>query len=469
MQDAAQVRNEARPISSGLAIRAAFPATLIMGAALLVAPWFGHFDDTDAQLYQVVVRKMAHSGAFLDPRYLEHLYPHFREHLPFGLWPFALATIASSERAAPAVAALFSLTTLVGVAAVGTRLFGRWPTIAATLVLATSDTFFRYGGAVRLDPALMLLSNAAAVPALLGWTSRTAWLGASGLAATAMLVKPPFGLIPFIAAAGSSAVFERSWRPVLRGMLGALLACIPLVAFLLLDRLAIHGGWWDGYLRNQVLASAFGNRPDGSTEWWFPLATIAGRFWPGMALVGVAVFLRDRRIRNLCLFCALMVLMLCLPSRKVWNHALVAYPGLAVLGGAAVVPAAAWLDRRRRYISAALVAASVGVWIAAPLIGRAVDGRSCIGAEEFAEPLARLAPGQQVLVVSSPTSWRMIASLAAERGLEPDPRAELPDGGNSQSSFALVQEELVGRTRGWEEVARARGWLLLRPHEGTIR
>src|SRR4051812_44065777 len=127
MQDAAPVASEARPLSSGPANRAGYVATLIIGAALLIAPWFGHFDDTDAQLYQVVVRKMAQSRAFLDPRYLDHLYPHFREHLPFGLWPFTLATIAAGERAAPAVAALFSWTTLAGVAAVGTRLFGAGP------------------------------------------------------------------------------------------------------------------------------------------------------------------------------------------------------------------------------------------------------------------------------------------------------------------------------------------------------
>src|ERR1700674_3993492 len=42
-----------------VAIRLAWAAVLVLAAALLVAPWFGHFDDTDAQLYQVVVRKMA--------------------------------------------------------------------------------------------------------------------------------------------------------------------------------------------------------------------------------------------------------------------------------------------------------------------------------------------------------------------------------------------------------------------------
>src|SRR5438309_1094532 len=59
----------------------ALAAAVALGAALLVAPWAGHLDDTDAHLYTVVARKLAESRAWLDPAYLDHLYPHFREHL----------------------------------------------------------------------------------------------------------------------------------------------------------------------------------------------------------------------------------------------------------------------------------------------------------------------------------------------------------------------------------------------------
>src|SRR5207253_387390 len=166
-----------------------------------------------------------------------------------------------------------------GIAAVGRRLLGPWPAIAAVAVLATTDTFFRYGGAVRLDPPLVLLANAAAVPALLGWRSRRSWLLACSFAALAMLVKPPFGLVPFLAASGARAMRDRSWTPLILGALGVLLACMPLLAFLAADRTILHAGWWDGFLRDQVLGSAMGTRTDGSPEWWFPLATLAGRFW----------------------------------------------------------------------------------------------------------------------------------------------------------------------------------------------
>src|SRR5690349_12887940 len=72
-------------------VQVARVGSIVLGGALLVAPWLSHFDDTDAHVYQVVVRNMVRSGAWFDPRYLEHLYPHFREHLPFGFWPYAFA------------------------------------------------------------------------------------------------------------------------------------------------------------------------------------------------------------------------------------------------------------------------------------------------------------------------------------------------------------------------------------------
>jgi 4-amino-4-deoxy-L-arabinose transferase-like glycosyltransferase len=449
------------------ATRVAQLAVLIVGGALLVAPWFGHFDDTDAQLYEVVVRKMAGSRAYLDPRYLDQVYPHFREHLPFGLWPYAVAASAFGEHASRVLAAVFSFLTLVGILEIGKRLLGVWPAIAGTLVLATTDSFFGYGGAVRLDPLLVLLANAAAVPELLRWRSRRSRVAACGLAAGAMLVKPFFGLVPFVAAAASNAACERSWRPLGRGMAGALLAAIPLFFFLVLDRLALHAGWWDGYLRNQIVGSALGTRPDGSPQWWFPLATIAGRFWPGLVLVLVTAFVRDRRTRQLWFFCALMLLALCLPGRKVWNHSLVAYPGLALLAGSALLPAVGWFDRYRSRIAAALLTASMAALVAVPWIGRAVDGRPCVGAAEFAEQLGHLAAGETILVASSPTSWRMIASLAAERGLEPDPRTELVDDAEGLSRMAIVEEARMRTTSTWREISRARGWVLLRRKGGT--
>lgn len=440
-------------------------AALALGFALLLAPWFGHFDDTDAQLYQVVARKMAARRTWLDPAYLDHLYPRYREHLPFGIWPFAAAIALFGEPAARAVAALFSLATLGGVALAARRLLGAWPAVLATLVLATTDTFFRYGGETRLDPLLVLLANAAAWPILVGPASRRSWFVASGIASLAMLIKGPFGLVPFLAAACARAWADRSLRPMLYGMGGAAAACLPLMGFLLLDDIRWHAGWWDGFFRSQLLSSATGARPDGNKQFWYPLATVAGRFWPGLPfmVLGIGAFRRSRAVASVGVFSAAMLIELCIPGRKVWNHALVAYPGLSILAGAGCLPALEWIRQRGKAVAAAVCAVSLAGIVAAPFIGRLVDGTPCIGSTEFAPALDALGPGEAILVVSQPTSWRTLASLSAERQLEPVPLAKLSAAGEPPAKLAIVETDILsaGTPEGWDELLRARGWVLL--------
>jgi len=442
------------------AARTAQLAALALGAALLVAPWFGHFDDTDAQLYQVVARKMAERGGWLDPAYLDHLYPHFREHLPFGFWPFAAADLLGGQPLARAVAAAFSLATLALVAFLARRMLGAWPAIVATLVLALTETFFRYGGATRLDPLLVLLANVAAAPILLGPAGAASWLLAGLAAAGAVLVKGPFGILPLVAACCARAVFDRSPKTLLAGALTATLALVPAVAVV-----ALAPGWWETYGRNQLLASAVGARTDGATQPWFPLVALAGRFWPGLPVlvagVAVAVRTRSREARMLCLFAAVQIALLCLPSRKVWNHLLIAWPALALVSGCAVLPLTAWLSRHARVAAATCAALALAALLCAPAIGRLVDGAPCVGAREFAGVLDELHPGDPVLVVSSPTSWRMLASLAAERRLEPDPRDALAPAVSTAPRLALATDP-VAPAAGWREIGRARGWVLLR-------
>jgi len=438
--------------------RTAQVAALAFGAALLVAPWLGHFDDTDAQLYQVVIRKMAERKSWLDPAYLDHLYPHFREHLPFGLWPFAAADLLAGPWAARALAALFSLATLALVAVLGRRLLGPWPAVVSTLALAATETFFRYGGATRLDPLLVLLANAAAAPVLLG--RAFPWASAVPLAALAVLVKGPFGAVPLAAACGARAILDRSPRLLYSGALAAAIALLPAAAFV-----ALAPGWWETYGRSQLFGSALGTRADGSLAPWFPLVTVAGRFWPGLPLLlaGATLALRSRwpKARLPCLFAALQIALLCLPSRKVWNHVLVAYPALALAAGCAALPLADWLAARRKALAGGCVALAALAWISAPALGRLVDGPPCVAAREFAGELDALEPGEPILVASSPTSWRMLAELAAERRLEPDPRPALPAGTAALPRLALVQEPDIS-TAGWAELARARGWVLVR-------
>ncbi|HUJ29115.1 MAG TPA: glycosyltransferase family 39 protein, partial [Myxococcales bacterium] len=365
---------------------AALAAVVAIGAAALAAPWFGHFDDGDAQLYLVLARHMAAARAWLDPQYLRHVYPHFREHLPFGVWPFAAAELIAGDAGARAVAALCAMGTLLLVAWLGRRLFGDWQAAAAVLVLGLTESFFRYGAQTRLDTLLILLANVAAVPALLGSRKAAHWMAGAAVAAMAVLVKGPFGLLPFVAAGLARAIDDRralSWTAA-----GSLAAAAPLAAFLAADRLWLHQGWWDGYLRGQILASASGARPDGTPGVLSPLRFVAGRFWPGLPLAALGSFAAVRRKEShlqckvVAVFCGLMLLALCLPARKVWNHTLVAYPGLALLAGAGLQPLRGWLERRSSRAAATLAGAAALAWAGAPLLGRAMT-RGCAVPPEF--------------------------------------------------------------------------------------
>jgi 4-amino-4-deoxy-L-arabinose transferase-like glycosyltransferase len=455
---------------------------LVLSLAVLVAPWGGQVDDTDAQLYQVVARHMVEDRTWLDLRYLASAYPHFREHLPFGLWPFAAAIRLAGEWALAPLAALFTLSALALVGWLGRRLGGWSMATVAILVLGTNESFTIYGGRPRLDPLLLLLVTASLAPVLAFPPAARRWLLGALFAALAALVKGPFGLLPFLAAGLAVAWEHRSPRWLASALGLGLLSALPVTGFLLFDRAFGGGTWWKGYVDVQLLASAMGERSDGLEPPWFPFLTIAGRFWPGLPLVAlglaraaswpksldVALPPTPLVARRLALCAALILLGLAIPERKVWHHALVAYPVLALLAGAGAAPLLhRWLlDARERRTALAAVAAlaALAVGFVALGIGKAV-WKPGVQASEFSAALDGLPAGAPVLVVSDPTNWRMVAALAAERRLEPWLQKRLEAGAAHGARLGLMQQRLFVAgppPEPWQKAAEARGWVLLR-------
>jgi 4-amino-4-deoxy-L-arabinose transferase-like glycosyltransferase len=409
-------------------------AVLVTAAALLAAPWAGHIDDTDAQLYQVLARNMAAARSWLEPGLPPGSSSPFREHLPFGLWPSVATVRLVGERALPLAGAAFSLLTVLVVLTLAPGAGG----LAAALVLAATETFFLYGGRPRLDPPLILFATLAAVLVL---RPRPHWVLATVAASLGALVKGPFGIAPFACAVVARAISERSTRTFLLGAAGTLLALAPAALFVWLA----DPSWRDRYLHAQVLASATGARSDGSTAWWAALASVGGRFWPGLPFALLAAF--RRRDRTLALTCALLLVALSLPVRKVWNHELVAYPLLALLAGEWLAP---HVQRWSRFLP---VLAAVALAFAASGLGSRLLPPPCVASREFAEMLPEA--GTRVLVVSASPEWRTLAGLAAEQRLDPWSADRL----EGDARFALVREELF--TAGpWRAVSRARGWVL---------
>jgi 4-amino-4-deoxy-L-arabinose transferase-like glycosyltransferase len=462
--------------------RTAAGLALVIATAVLVAPWGGHVDDTDAQLYQVVARHMVQDGRWLDLRYLSEVHAQFREHLPFGFWPWAAAIRLLGERALAPLAALFTFCTLLLVGWVAKRVGGWSMATVAVLVLGTTESFIVYGGRPRLDPLLLLLVVASLAPVLAFPPSARRWLLAALFAALAALVKGPFGLLPFFAAGLAVAWQSRSvrWAGAAVGLTA--LAAVPVTAFLLGDRVWGHGTWWKGYVDVQLLASATGERGDGLEPPWFPFATVAGRFWPGLPLVALGLLRAagwpkqldpgvpptPRLARRLALTALLVLLGLAIPERKVWHHALVAYPVLALLAGAGAAPfLRRWLStegRRRGALAALATLAALSVAFVV-VGGGAWVWKPCVLAAEFREPLDGLSPGDVVLVVSEPTHWRLVAGLAAELQLEPFLERRLTEGADHGARLALVETHLLPSSAlppPWREAGEARGWVLLR-------
>jgi 4-amino-4-deoxy-L-arabinose transferase-like glycosyltransferase len=459
----------------------AVAATLGVALGMIAAPWWGHVDDTDAHLYRVVARHMVEDGTWLDLRYLPGAHAAFREHLPFGIWPYAAAIHVAGEEALPGVGAMFTLATIALVLWMGWRLAGAAAGIVAALTLAATESFTVYGGRERLDPVLVLFTTAAMAPLLVGSLRRGGLAMSALFGSLATLVKGPFGLLPVCAGAAARALEERSLRGSVRLAAVVAVSALPFLAFLAWSRTAADRSWWDGYAVAQLWASAAGVRTDGQLAPWFPLATIASRFWPGLPFVAVGAWLaargtseHARELRRLAIASTFVVAGLCLPARKVWNHALVAYPLLALLGAVAVGP---WLERRLaspsrvRSAVGALCALAAAVWLAAGMgAGKAWLRRPCIAPGPVDDVLRTLEPGADVLVISTPVDWRLVGALASERRLVPWPmeRAEQGIPPLARPALALVREPHLGaRLAAWREVARGDGWIALAPETST--
>jgi 4-amino-4-deoxy-L-arabinose transferase-like glycosyltransferase len=425
--------------------RVAWVSALVACAALLAAPWRGHVDDFDAQIYTVVARNIARDGSWFDLRLLPSLRPVYREHLPFGLWPAAAAVRANSDWA---VNLLYGLMTLGAIAASGMiarRLAGEWAGVAAVLLLGTCESIWQYGARLLLDPPLFLFATAAAAAALV-----SRWRSAAVLGGLATLIKGPFGLLPLACVAVTRL---RDWK----APAAVAAAIVPLGVFLAIDP---AGGWRSGYLQAQLLASATGGRADGVSAWWFPLAVVARRFWPGFPFLLLAVWVarRNAALRPLLFACALMLAALCLPQRKWGNHTYVAFPLLAALAGAAAAPLLERVSSRTR-VTGTVSLAAIACGLSISGLGALLLRPPCPYSTTFRTALGRIPVGSVVLVVSAELGD--VTTLAAERDVVPQVAREVPL--EAAVRDAIVRGPVVVPP-GWTVVSRAGPLAVLRNH-----
>ncbi len=437
-------------------------------AALVVGPALVHFDEIDSQTYQTVIRNMVADGAWLSLRYLPQVYPAFFEQVPFGFWPYAAAVRALGESSLPIVATVFTLATYAIVALVGWRRGGPTSGALAMLLLGTCESFFLYGSRPLLEPILIFFTTLAIAPLLLGPVSARGWALCIGASALATLVKGPFGLLPVSAFGLAYAITTRSIKALAVAAVAALIAALPLAAFLFHER-----AWWVGYLEEHVLASTTGARDEFHQGRLFPFVSIAGRFWTAAALVGLgaALWWRNRAAVTegtkrdwsvLGLGTLFLLGLLTIPVQKNWTHLLVAYPFLALLGALALAP---WVEPgvsvppRSRRVRITLGALAVTAWLSAGLgAGRLLVPAPCMVSSGPLSAHLQALPALTPIAVVSAHPWSTIALLAAEGRLAPAPASLAEPGG---AGLAVVSLELWAPQEGWRELARDRAWVLV--------
>ena len=439
-------------LSASPAARIPFEPLICLAIALplCLAPLAGHVDDVDAQGYLVIARNIARTGRWLDPGFLPAVWPHFREHLPFGFWPAAAAMRLAGEWAVPFLYAAFSVGAVAASSRLARAIAGPAAALAAGVSLALCESIWHYSARLLLDPPLLLLTTLSCLAWCQGRRPRAAiW------AALAVLVKGPYGLLPLLAVGGATLLLDRSARSARHLALVCMAALAPAFAFLVADRVWGDGSWWRGYLLDQVHASLAGERRDGVTGPFYPLRVIAGRFWPGLpfALLGGIMAVRDGKPaeRKIALACLLGLAAISLPTRKWGNHMYVLFPLLAVLAG---IGAKTLLERWERF----LPRAGGAIAVAALLFALAGGGRlvlqpPCDFSTALASRLQRVGP--RIVLVRG--DFLALAELAAESGLEVWP-AETPD--TLLPAAVPLSYALPAR---FVETARGRAWKLLEP------
>lgn len=444
---------------------------LVLAMAVVMSPCTFHVDDVDAQLYQVVARHMVEDGTWTDLRYLPNVHPRFREHLPFGLWPFAAGFKVAGEWTLPFLGALFTLITLLVVAYSLRKAAGETVAAVALVLLGVATSFSGYAARARLDPPLILFATGAALLWLAPVMRASTVLASSVLAACAVAVKGPFGLLPLLSLGVGRIAWEvmeghrhAAMRTLWQGLVCVGLAVIPVAAWLTWNRVHGDGTWWLGYVEHQLLASATGSRADGALAWWAPLANMVGHFSPAVLFLAFGAWRlwrgeRDRSLVVLGVAVVVALVLLCFPGRKVWNHVLVIFPLAAMAAAVSVQPLLLRWERHVRHGVVGLMV--VAVVAALSGAGRGLVNAPCAPSTSLAAALDAVPPGTPVGLITPSADWRMLAILAAERRYVPYPgHTLLLDAGEN---VALVREELVPAEMGsWREVARGGGWVVLR-------
>ncbi len=462
----------ARSQPAAVGRRSLWLTALGLAAGLILPFALVHLDDADGIVYTVVARHLAQDGRLFDLRFLPEIFPRFREHPPFFFWIWAAAIRLGLEGALPWIGAACGLGTVSMAMGLARELVGMRAAFLGGIALATTESFFRYQARARLDPPLTLLFTASVALLTLA-RGRSRWLLAGGVAAgLGALVKGPPAFGAPVAAALALIALGRGGE--LRRPRTWLLAALPALAlpalFLAYDQLALGGTWWKGYVQEQFLASALGQRRDGAGDHLFLLRSALGRLGPWAALLVVALVraLRERRSPRaratwaLLLWAAVVVGGYSLAGRSWWHYAMPAYVPLGLAAGLGLEDALAFAGERAFSAFRGLAACAALLFVLSlPFrLARFVVKPCSLG--ELPMVSGRVPPGTRVGLAADRLALVEAGILAQHAGLEAVPLrspADLP--ARRDLAYALVDARWP-IPPGWERVAGQGEWMELR-------
>ncbi len=355
----------------------------VLAAILLLAPIrAGDLAGYDDARYALVSKHVVLSGHWLE---IESNGGPALEHPPLFSWMQVLLFVpfGLSDPLAKLPSALCGLGVILLVAWLGRRITGdAFAGVLAMFVMATSIYFLKYAARAMTDVPFTFFFLAAVCAWLLGEDDPRWLLAAGAFAALAQLTRAMAGFSVPLLFAVDMLVNRR--RPPLRYLIAAaLLAFVPPAAWYA-QWISRYGGEFfmrhSAYLNQEVTGplSPAWRRYTGAFEYiWM----IAKSYWPWLpAMIAgnvVVVRRRDRKLRILVLWVAVVFVLCAITKSRVLRYMLPAYPAFAILSAIGLL----WLLPERyvrnglRVIIPPLAALVLFIAIRPPVNLHAVDTR----------------------------------------------------------------------------------------------
>lgn len=329
----------------------------------------------DEVRYAMLAREVAENGRWFLPRVRDQVYLNKP---PLFFWTVALVSLPAgrvSDVTAPLVSVVSALAGILGVFAIGRRLWGFRAGFAAAAVLAATPFYFFMAHQVLTDMMLtawlvwaLYFYLRASAPA----AGRLPWLGFYLCVAGALSTKGPVALLALAAAVVASAVTDgRAGLRALRLPAGIGLIALTTLPWLLPYALQSEKSYTEAVLVTDYLGWYFREKADSRALAFF---TYLAGFLPWALVLPLAVRWwwadPDRDRRRLLAWTGVFVFALALSSAQRSRYFLPVLPLLALLVGDLAVRAPGMVGARGRRLVAAVagVFAAVAVAVVAALL-----------------------------------------------------------------------------------------------------